>query len=46
MMGQLEAQENLFDRFKLEDYIPSDHLPRKIDRLLDFDAIRHELANL
>lgn len=34
MMGRQEAQENLFYRFRIEDHIPSDHLLRKIDRLL------------
>lgn len=46
MMGRLEAQENLFYRFRIEDHVPKDHLLRKIDCLLDFDAIRHELADL
>tara|TARA_R110002072_G_scaffold3318_31_gene24352 strand:- start:125 stop:1465 length:1341 start_codon:yes stop_codon:yes gene_type:complete len=46
MMGRLEAQENLFYRFRIEDHVPKDHLLRKIDWLLDFDAIRHELADL
>ena len=46
MMGRLEAQENLFYRFRIEDHVPKDHLLRKIDWLLDFDMIRHELADL
>ena len=46
MMGHLEAQENLFYRFRIEDHIPKDHLLRKIDWLLDFDAIRSELSDL
>ena len=46
MMGRLEAQENLFYRFRIEDHVPKDHLLCKIDRLLDFDVIRHELADL
>lgn len=46
MMGRLEAQENLFYRFRIEDHVPQNHLLRKIDWLLDFDAIRHELADL
>lgn len=44
MMGRLETQENLFYRFRIEDHVPQDHLLRRIDWLLDFDAIRHELA--
>lgn len=46
MMGRLEAQENLFYRFRIEDHVPKDHLLRKFDWLLDFDAIRAELADL
>ena len=46
MIGRLETQENLFYRFRIEDHVPQDHLLRKIDWLLGFDAIRHELANL
>ena len=46
MMGQLEAQENLFYRFRIEDHVPSNHMLRKVDWLLDFDAIRVELADL
>ena len=46
MMGRLETQENLFYRFRIEDHVPQDHLLRRIDWLLDFDAIRHELAAL
>jgi len=46
MMGRLDAQENLFYRFRIEDHVPKDHLLRKIDRLLDFDAIRAELTDL
>ncbi|WP_044025617.1 IS1182 family transposase, partial [Roseobacter litoralis] len=46
MMGRLETQENLFYRFRIEDHVPQDHLLRRIDRLLDFDAIRQELAAL
>ena len=46
MMGRLEAQENLFYRFRIEDHVPRDHLLRRIDWLLDLDAIRQELATL
>lgn len=46
MMGRLEAQKNLFYRFRLEEHVPQDHLLRRIDWLLDFDAIRQELAAL
>ncbi|AUQ60752.1 Transposase (plasmid) [Phaeobacter inhibens] len=46
MMGRLETQENLFYRFRVDDHVPRDHLLRRIDWLLDFDTIRHELAAL
>lgn len=44
MMGQLPpAQNALFYDFNLDGHIPSDHLLRRIDRFLDFDAIRQHL---
>jgi transposase len=46
MMGRLEAQENLLYRFRVEDHVPQNHLLRRIDWLLDFDAIRADLADL
>lgn len=46
MMGRLGAQEDLFYRFRIEDHVSQDHLLRRIDRLLDCDAIRAELAAL
>lgn len=45
MMGRLEAgQERLFYRFRLEDQVPANHLVRKLDALLDFEALRKRLA--
>lgn len=46
MMGRQEVQEALFYRFRIEDHVPTDHLLRRIDWLLDFGAIRHELEVL
>ena len=46
MMGRQEVQEALFYRFRIEDHVPADHLLRRIDWLLDFSAIRHELEAL
>ena len=46
MMGRLEAQENLFYRFRIEDHVPADHMLRQIDWFLDFDAIRADLEAL
>jgi len=44
MMGQLPpAQNALFYDFNLERHIPSDHLLRRIDQFLDFNAIRQHL---
>lgn len=44
--GTVGSAGKLVYRFKIEGHIPSNHLLRKIDWLLDFDAIRHELADL
>ena len=46
MMGRLAVQEALFYRFRIEDHVPPDHLLRRIDRVLNFDAIRSQLAAL
>jgi transposase len=44
MMGRLErGQEQLFYEFCLDDQIPPNHLVRKLDALLDFEAIRNQL---
>jgi hypothetical protein len=32
MMGRLEAQENLFYRFRNEDHVPKDHQDKTIER--------------
>ena len=43
-MGRLEpGQERLFYEFRLEDQVPANHLVRKLDALLDFEAIRKQL---
>lgn len=46
MKGMLEAQENLFHRFPIEDHIPKVHLLLKINRLLNFYAILVDFAEL
>ena len=46
MMGRLEVQGDLSCRFRIEDHVPKDHLLRRIDWLLDFDAIRADLVDL
>jgi transposase len=45
MMGQRAgAQDRLFYSFNLEDYIPTNHLLRGIDRFLDLSELRRHLA--
>ena len=45
MMGErVGSQDRLFYEFCLEDRIPSDHLLRKIDAVLDLSWLRGELA--
>lgn len=46
MMGRQEVQDALFYRFRIEDHVPADHLLRRIDWLLDFGTLRHELEAL
>ena len=44
MMGQQQRQpEQLFYTFQLERHIPSDHLLRQIDAILDLRAIRRAI---
>src|SRR5262250_3099743 len=44
MMGQQAGvQDQLFYSFKLDTYVPSDHLLRGIDRFLDFSELRCHL---
>jgi transposase len=45
MMGQQSGkQDRLFYSFNLNDYVPSDHLLRGIDRFLDLSELRRHLA--
>jgi transposase len=45
MMGQRAGlQERLFYEFRLEDWVPADHLLRKIDGVLDLSSLRHQLG--
>ena len=45
MMGdRLVMQESFFYQFRLDDYVPADHLLRGIDRFLDLDGLRRHLA--
>jgi len=46
MMGQLPAnQQVLFYDFSLEQHIPSDHLLRQIDQVLDLGDVRQHLCS-
>ena len=44
MMGQQDAQEQLFYSFLMEDHVPGDHLLRQLDAVLSFDRVRSALA--
>jgi hypothetical protein len=47
MMGERTvAQEALFYRFKLKRHVPTDHLLRSIDRLVDLSVGRFERRRL
>ena len=44
-MGQQSGlQEQLFYQFRLDDWVPADHLLRKIDAVLDLSSLRRALA--
>ena len=43
MMGQQTRCESLFYYFRIEDYVPEDHLLRLIDRHVDFGFVRETL---
>ncbi len=41
MMGRLESdQDKFFYEFRLDDLVPSDHLLRRIDAVLDLSWLR------
>lgn len=44
MMGKLDGQEQLFYEFRLEDHVPTGHLIRRIDAVLDLNFVRPLLA--
>ena len=45
-MGRVQEQGQLFFRFRLDDHVPEDHFLRQVDRFLDFQPQRAELAPL
>ncbi|HLL58841.1 MAG TPA: IS5/IS1182 family transposase, partial [Allosphingosinicella sp.] len=45
MMGARQVdQAALFYEFSLDRHVPSDHLLRSIDRFVELDGLRRELA--
>lgn len=44
-MGRQVAQGSLFYGFRLDDYVPVDHLLRRIEGLLDFGFVREALGD-
>ena len=46
MMGRLADQGQLFYRFRLENHVPDDHFLRQVDRFIDFETLRTDLASL
>jgi hypothetical protein len=45
MMGQHDRSESLFYYFKLDDYIPKNHLLRLIDEHVSFTFVRERLKD-
>jgi transposase len=46
MMGERQVQQDaLFYEFSLERHVPAEHLVRSIDRFVDLDGVRCELAS-
>jgi len=45
MMGQHTRSEALFYYFKLEEYIPRNHLLRLVDKHIDFGFVREQLTD-
>ena len=45
MMGSRQVEQGvLFYNFSLDGHVPSDHLPRSIDRFVELSGLRRELA--
>ena len=45
MMGHRQGEQaELFYEFSLENHVPPDHMLRSIDRFVELDQIRRELA--
>ena len=46
MMGRQNTPPQMFYDFRLDDHVPAGHLLRKVDAVLDIEAIRPQLAAL
>jgi hypothetical protein len=47
MMGQQAGpRERLFYEYRLDGWVPADHLLRKIDGVLDLSGLRYQLGPL
>ena len=46
MQGQLSSQRELFSTIDLDEFVPNDHLLRKVDRIVDFDFLYELTAEL
>jgi hypothetical protein len=45
MMGERQVQQDaLFYEFSLERHVPTEHLLRSLDRFVELDGVRRELA--
>src|SRR5262252_8047356 len=44
MMGERSGQERLFYEIRLDEWVPVDHLLRRIDAVLGLSGLRHQLA--
>jgi transposase len=45
MMGHRQVEQAaLFYKFSLEKHIPADHLLRSVDRFVDLEQVRRDLA--
>ena len=45
MMGRQTRSESLFYYFRIEDYVPEDHLLRLVDRHINFAFVRETLKS-
>jgi len=44
-MGHRQVEQDaLFYEFSIEKHVPVDHLPRSIDRFVDLEQVRQDLA--